>query len=162
MTEEQKKAKLDELRERLKAKRSVQSEQDKEDARRNEVGCLPFEWLVLEPQFLHAGPYLSMFFSKFDKSPPKKVMISRKNSLAKNRSKRPHESARRSKTIWTRRNVSKRKSKLTRLSVDAKLRKPRPPEKEGHQILKLEPQPHPHPHLHLHPQDPKLITAKQS
>ncbi|KAG6142624.1 hypothetical protein E4U38_005207 [Claviceps purpurea] len=36
LTEEQKKAKLDELRERLKAKRSVQSEQDKEDARRNE------------------------------------------------------------------------------------------------------------------------------
>ncbi|KAG6061870.1 hypothetical protein E4U17_006676 [Claviceps sp. LM77 group G4] len=36
LTEEQKKAKLDELRERLKAKRSVQSEQDKENARRNE------------------------------------------------------------------------------------------------------------------------------
>ncbi|KAG5973263.1 hypothetical protein E4U58_005486 [Claviceps cyperi] len=36
LTEDQKKARLDELRERLKAKRSVQSEQDKENARRNE------------------------------------------------------------------------------------------------------------------------------
>ncbi|KAG6003001.1 hypothetical protein E4U43_000982 [Claviceps pusilla] len=36
LTEEEKKAKLEELRERLKAKRSVQSVQDKEDAKRNE------------------------------------------------------------------------------------------------------------------------------
>ncbi|PFH60442.1 hypothetical protein XA68_10917 [Ophiocordyceps unilateralis] len=36
LTEEEKKAKLDELRERLKAKKAVQSEQDKEDHKRNE------------------------------------------------------------------------------------------------------------------------------
>ncbi|KAG6001478.1 hypothetical protein E4U54_001079 [Claviceps lovelessii] len=36
LTEEEKKAKLEELRERLKAKRSVRSVQDKEDAKRNE------------------------------------------------------------------------------------------------------------------------------
>ncbi|RDA82736.1 hypothetical protein CP532_2413 [Ophiocordyceps camponoti-leonardi (nom. inval.)] len=36
LTEEEKKAKLDELRERLKAKKAVQSVQDKEDQRRNE------------------------------------------------------------------------------------------------------------------------------
>ncbi|PHH72145.1 hypothetical protein CDD80_4743 [Ophiocordyceps camponoti-rufipedis] len=36
LTEEEKKAKLDELRERLKAKKAVQSVQDKEDQKRNE------------------------------------------------------------------------------------------------------------------------------
>jgi hypothetical protein len=41
LTEEEKKAKLEELRERLKAKRSVQSVQDKADAKKNEV-C-PFQ-----------------------------------------------------------------------------------------------------------------------
>ncbi len=37
LTEDEKKAKLDELRERLKAKRAVQSVQDKEESKRNEV-----------------------------------------------------------------------------------------------------------------------------
>jgi hypothetical protein len=37
LTEEEKIAKLDELRERLKAKRAVQSVQDKEESKRNEV-----------------------------------------------------------------------------------------------------------------------------
>ncbi|PHH88170.1 hypothetical protein CDD83_7888 [Cordyceps sp. RAO-2017] len=37
LTEDEKKAKLDELRERLRAKKSAQSVQDKEDQKRNEV-----------------------------------------------------------------------------------------------------------------------------
>ena len=37
MTEDEKKAKLEELRERLAAKRAVQSVKDKEDQKRNEV-----------------------------------------------------------------------------------------------------------------------------
>ena len=37
MTEEEKKAKLQELREKLAAKRAIQSEQDKADQKRNEV-----------------------------------------------------------------------------------------------------------------------------
>lgn len=37
MTEEEKKAKLEELRERLKAKKASRADQDKEDAKRNEV-----------------------------------------------------------------------------------------------------------------------------
>ena len=43
LTEEEKKAKLQELRERLAAKRATQSEQDKVDKKRNEVcTCLSF------------------------------------------------------------------------------------------------------------------------
>lgn len=41
MTEEEKKAKLEELRERLKAKKASQADQDKEDAKRNEVMIYP-------------------------------------------------------------------------------------------------------------------------
>lgn len=37
MTEEEKKAKLEELRERLVAKKAAQAEKDKEDVKRNEV-----------------------------------------------------------------------------------------------------------------------------
>lgn len=37
LTEDEKKAKLDELRDRLKAKRAAQSVQDKEEQKRNEV-----------------------------------------------------------------------------------------------------------------------------
>lgn len=40
MTEDEKKAKLEELRERLAAKRAVQSVKDKEDQKRNEVSHL--------------------------------------------------------------------------------------------------------------------------
>ena len=39
LTEEEKKARLEELREKLKQKRENQSVQDKEDAKRNEVTC---------------------------------------------------------------------------------------------------------------------------
>ena len=42
LTEEEKKAKLEELRQRLAAKRSVQSEQDKIDQKRNEVNAPPW------------------------------------------------------------------------------------------------------------------------
>jgi UBX domain-containing protein 1/4 len=40
LTEEEKKARLEELRQKLAAKRSVQSEQDKIDKKRNEVGTV--------------------------------------------------------------------------------------------------------------------------
>lgn len=46
LTEEEKKARLEELRERLKAKRDVQSVQDKENARRNEVGHSPLKLIA--------------------------------------------------------------------------------------------------------------------
>lgn len=49
MTEDEKKAKLEELRERLAAKRAVQSVKDKEDQKRNEVGESPIN--ALEPKF---------------------------------------------------------------------------------------------------------------
>lgn len=42
LTEEEKKAKLAELREKLAAKRAIQSEQDKADQKRNEVCIYPF------------------------------------------------------------------------------------------------------------------------
>ncbi len=38
MTEEEKKARLDELRNRLKSKKAASAMQDKEEAKRNEVG----------------------------------------------------------------------------------------------------------------------------
>ena len=41
LTEEQKKERLSELREKLAAKRAVQSEQDKVEKKRNEVGAAP-------------------------------------------------------------------------------------------------------------------------
>lgn len=44
LTEEEKKQKLEELRQKLAAKRAVQSEQDKVDKKRNEV-CLPLRYL---------------------------------------------------------------------------------------------------------------------
>lgn len=40
LTEDEKKAKLEELRERLQAKRALQSVKDKEDHKRNEVSGL--------------------------------------------------------------------------------------------------------------------------
>ena len=43
LTEEEKKAKLEALREKLAAKRAVQSEQDKADQKRNEVSLVPEE-----------------------------------------------------------------------------------------------------------------------
>lgn len=42
LTEEEKKAKLEDLRQKLAAKRSVQSVQDKIDQKRNEVNAIPF------------------------------------------------------------------------------------------------------------------------
>lgn len=42
LTEEEKQKRLQELREKLAAKRSVQSEQDKEDKKRNEVGSFDY------------------------------------------------------------------------------------------------------------------------
>lgn len=40
MTEDEKKARLDELRERLKAKKAVSAVKDREEQKRNEVGNL--------------------------------------------------------------------------------------------------------------------------
>lgn len=45
LTEEEKKAKLEELRQRLKEKRAVQSTVDKEEAKRNEVCRTPYSQL---------------------------------------------------------------------------------------------------------------------
>ena len=63
MTEDEKKAKLEELRERLAAKRAVQSVKDKEDQKRNEVSESPIN-----------APNLNLtYYSKSDKSPPRRA-----------------------------------------------------------------------------------------
>lgn len=47
MTEEEKKAKLEELRERLVAKKAAQAEKDKEDVKRNEVTIYSLFFIIV-------------------------------------------------------------------------------------------------------------------
>lgn len=115
LTAEEKKAKLVELRERLQAKKALQSVQEKEDQKRNEV-ChfLPSR---------HPLPLTST--RKSDKRTPRKPMKPRKNSPARNRSRKPPARSKRSSKTRKPRDASRPKSKPTRPSVVAKQRKPR-------------------------------------
>jgi hypothetical protein len=70
LTAEEKAAKLEELRSKLKEKRARQSEQDKEDEKKNEVCCHPFSYLfILSPccPFAYTNIYSAR---KFAKNPP--------------------------------------------------------------------------------------------
>jgi hypothetical protein len=86
LTEDEKKAKLEELRERLQAKRALQSVKDKEDQKRNEVSRL--RQSRLEPNL--------MCYSKSVKSPPRRVRKPRKNWSASRPSRKLQQSDRRS------------------------------------------------------------------
>lgn len=72
LTEEQKAAKLEELRARLAAKRAAQAEKDKEEAKRNEVRVSP------SPS-IHVVSLLTSLRSKSARNQPKRPKTSRKN-----------------------------------------------------------------------------------
>lgn len=131
LTEDEKKAKLEELRERLKAKRAAQSELDKETARQNEVGCHRRTCVYLELSCAN------VFIRKFAKSLQRKPKRQRKSLHEKNRSRKLPANAKRSWMTSRPRSESRPRSKQTKLSESARQKKPRPPAKDALQRLLL-------------------------
>ena len=89
LTEEEKKAKLAELRQKLAEKRSGMSEQDKIDKKKNEVGFL-FKVITFHLM-------LMLLFRKFDARAQKRLKISKKISQRRSKSKKLKPNGARSK-----------------------------------------------------------------
>lgn len=119
LTEEEKKARLEELRQKLAEKRANLSAQDKEEAKRNEVSRSP---VAMQPS--RRSTHISR---KSAKSLPRSLKISRKSSSARSRSRRRPRSGRRSLKTSRRRDASRPRSRPIKRSVNAKKKRPRRP-----------------------------------
>lgn len=128
MTEEEKKNRLEELRERLKSKRAASALQDKEEAKRNEVRAV-----TVWPQ----GPLLTMLDRKSDKSQPRSHRSLRKTFSARSKLRRLPANDRRSSMTSMPRNVSRQRLRPTRPSDDAKRRRLKPHVREEPPRVKL-------------------------
>lgn len=115
LTEEQKKQRLDELREKLAAKRAVQSDQDKVDQKRNEVR------IKVEPMLSsYVGHLLTRLPRKFDEKATRKTKMRRRSSSERNGQRKLRPRRERSKKRLTLRSASGQRSRLTRKNAAAR------------------------------------------
>ena len=112
LTEEEKKARLEELRKKLAEKRAGMSEQDKIDKKKNEVSALE-----VAPRYIPCYIYMLSLTRgprKYDARALRKRKTSRKTFRKRSSLRKPQLSARRSKMSLRRRRGLRRRSQQTR------------------------------------------------